>query len=189
MRGLSLLLLATGLLGLAARADDTQDQAAASRAAVQELAQAIQAELQGALKAGGPVNAIVVCSEKAPAVTAALSQKKGLKISRTSLRPRNPDNAPDAWEKKVLQDFDRRQARGEDPASLEYSEVVMDGGKSQVRYMKAIVIAEGMPCLACHGSTLTPEVSARLKTSYPRDQATGYKTGDVRGAFSVRQMK
>ena len=176
-------------IGPAARLDGTQDRAATSRAAVQELAHAIQTELQGALKAGGPVNAITVCSEKAPAVTAAFSKKTGLKIRRTSLKPRNPDNAPDAWEERVLRDFETRKARGEDPAGLEYSEELTDGGKTEVRYMKAIVIADGMPCLACHGSTLTPEVAARLKTSYPRDQATGYKTGDIRGAFSVRQMK
>ena len=187
MKLLNLLLLVGGLVAIAAYADNTQDQIAANRAAVKEFAQAIQSELQGAMKAGGSVNAIGVCIEKAPAIAAAISKKNGWKASRTSLKPRNPDNAPDAWEKKVLQDFEKRKAGGEDSANLEYSEMVMDGGKHEVRYMKAIVIAEGTPCLACHGSNIAPEVSAKLKTFYPKDQATGYKTGDIRGAFSIRQ--
>ena len=52
---------------------------------------------------------------------------------------------------------------------------------------QAIVIAADAPCLACHGSKIAPEVSDKLKALYPKDQATGYKTGDIRGAFSIRQ--
>ena len=187
MKSLNILLLAGGLLATAAYADDIQDQIAANRAAVKECAHTLQSELESAMKAGGPVNAIGVCNEKAPAIAADISRKKSWKVSRTSLKTRNPNNAPDAWEKKVLQDFEKRKAAGEDPAKLEFSGMVTDGGKHESRYMKAIVIAEGAPCLACHGSNFAPEVSAKLKSLYPKDQATGYKVGDIRGAFSIRQ--
>jgi hypothetical protein len=30
-------------------------------------------------------------------------------------------------------------------------------------------------------------VAAKLKTLYPDDKATGYQTGDVRGAFTISQ--
>jgi hypothetical protein len=187
MKSLNLLLLAGGLFAITAYADDSQDRIAASRVAVKEFAQTLQGELQSGMKAGGPVNAIGVCSEKAPAIAADISKKNGWKISRTSLKPRNPNNAPDAWETKVLQDFEKRKTTGEDPTKLEFSETVMDGSKHEFRYMKAIVIGEGAPCLACHGSKIAPDVSAKLKTLYPKDQATGYNTGDIRGAFSIRQ--
>lgn len=187
--------LIAGARGVAGRSDVAvrpgiaQDAVASSRAAVQELAQAIQAELQNALKAGGPVNAISACRERAPAVTAAIARQKGLTMGRTSLKPRNPANSPDAWERKVLEDFERRRAGGEATASLEFSEVVKTSSQSELRYMKAIVIAEGAPCLTCHGSNIAPTLAAKLKTLYPDDQATGYKTGDIRGAFSVRQAR
>jgi hypothetical protein len=44
-----------------------------------------------------------------------------------------------------------------------------------------------MPCLKCHGENLDPKVAAKLDALYPHDQARGYKAGDVRGAFTVRQ--
>ena len=40
---------------------------------------------------------------------------------------------------------------------------------------------------ACHGGTLDPEVTAKLKELYPQDAATGFKVGDLRGAFTIRQ--
>ena len=187
MKKLTFTLLVCGLFSAGAHADDMHDRAAASRAAAKEFAATLQGELQAAMKAGGPVNALGVCREKAPAIAADISKAKGWRVIRTSLKSRNAKNAPDAWETKVLRDFEKRKAAGEDPAKLEYSEMVMDGGKHEFRYMKAIVIAEGAPCLACHGGNIAPEVTAKLKTLYPDDQATGYKTGDVRGAFSISQ--
>jgi hypothetical protein len=49
--------------------------------------------------------------------------------------------------------------------------------------MKAIPTAK--VCLACHGSAITPEVTAALDEAYPQDQARGYAEGDIRGAFSL----
>ena len=187
MKKLTFILLLGGLLVANAHADDMQDRAAASRGAVKEFGGTLLNELQAAMKDGGPLNAIGVCNEKAPAIAANISKTKGWQVSRTSVKTRNEKNAPDAWELKVLLDFEKRKAAGEDPAKLEYSEMVMGGGKHEFRYMKAIVIPENAPCLNCHGSDINPEVSAKLKTLYPNDKATGYKTGDVRGAFSIRQ--
>ena len=70
---------------------------------------------------------------------------------------------------------------------IEQAEVVTTGGKKQFRYMKAIAIPPDAPCLLCHGSAIDPAVSARLKELYPKDQATGYKQGDLRGAITITQ--
>jgi len=51
--------------------------------------------------------------------------------------------------------------------------------------MKAIPTGEG--CLKCHGQNIAPEITAKLKENYPDDKATGFKLGDVRGAFSIIQ--
>jgi len=135
------------------------------------------------MKEGGPPNAIQVCNTKAPGIAREISAAGNLKIGRTSLKVRNPGNAPDTWEKKTLEGLEARKAKGEDPAKLEHHEVV---GK-EFRYMKAIVIPADMPCLKCHGEQLDPAVQAKLKELYPNDKATGYKTGDVRGAITIRQ--
>jgi hypothetical protein len=167
--------------------DDLEARAAASRAAVKTFAQNLQGELQTAMKAGGPISAISVCKEKAPAIAAAVSEAQGWSVGRITLKPRNADNSADDWEREVLNAFEQRKAAGEDPAKLEFYELVGDNGSREFRYMKAIGIAKDAPCLACHGTDIAPDVGAKLKALYPDDQAVGYKTGDIRGAFTIRQ--
>lgn len=174
--------MAAAVPGFAA---DDAERVAASRAAVKDFMGTLQGELQAAMKAGGPTNAIEVCNKKAPAIAQEVSKAKGFHIARTSLKTRNPDNAPDAWERKVLEDFEARKRAGEDPTKLEHHEVVTADGKQTFRYMKAIPTGE--LCLNCHGEKLDPKVSETLKRLYPKDQATGFKVGDLRGAFTISQ--
>ena len=155
-----------------------------SKAAIKEFMGQLKGELKKGLKNGGPVNAIQVCSKTAAPIAKATSQAKGLNMSRTSLKYRNPNNKPDAWEQAVLEKFDARKAAGEDVMKMDYSEVVTTDGKKTFRYMKAIPTAE-KPCLMCHGSNLNPEVAAKLDELYPGDKARGFKAGDIRGAFSI----
>jgi hypothetical protein len=178
--------LTTALAAAPLAAGELDDRAAAARGIVKEFATTLQGELGAAMKAGGPVNAIGVCNTRAPAIAADLSKKNNWKVARTSLKPRNTKNAPDAWETRVLNEFEARKAKGEDPAGIEHAEIVTNGGKREFRYMKAIAIAPDAPCLGCHGGKIDPAVSAKLKTLYPQDQATGYNTGDLRGAFTLR---
>lgn len=136
---------------------------------------------------GGPEGAISVCREKAPQLAKAASEETGWAIRRVSLKNRNPKAVPDAWERAVLEDFDRRAAAGEPLAGLEKGEVVADGGKKSYRYMKALPTQE--LCLNCHGTTerMTPAVKEKLKALYPEDRATGYGPGQVRGAMTLRK--
>ena len=168
-----------------AGAEDLGPRAAASKAAIAAFAGELKAELQSAMKAGGPVKAIAVCNERAPGIAARHSAARDLTLGRTSLKIRNPENAPDAWERAVLEDFERRRDAGEDSATLVRYEVVERGGRREFRLMKAIPTAE--VCLACHGATIAPEVAARLDALYPGDRARGFAVGDLRGAFTVRQ--
>jgi hypothetical protein len=167
--------------------DDLEARAAAARTTSMELMKTLKAELQHGMEAGGPVNAIGVCNVRAPHIAADFSTTTGWDVGRTSLRLRNHRNAPDAWEMAVLEQFMRRKAAGEDPATMEYYEVVEMDGKQSFRYMKAIPTAE--LCLACHGKDLDPAVDAKLKALYPDDHARGYEAGDIRGAFTITQPK
>ena len=114
-----------------------------------------------------------------------MSAEKKMTIGRTSLKLRQPNNKPDEWELRQLQSFERREAAGENPANIEFGEYVTTGSKTMFRYMKAILTGE--VCLNCHGGTLAPEVTAKLKQLYLQDVATGYKVGDLRGAFTITE--
>ena len=147
---------------------------------VKQFGGSLKPELKKAIKAGGPAQAISMCSDKAPAIAQRLRNDTGWYLKRVSLKPRNDQTAiPDAWERKVLEQFDQRQANGESAEKMAYAEVV-DG---KFRFMKA----QGVEavCLNCHGVNIKTETEAALKAKYPHDKALGYTLGQIRGAFSL----
>lgn len=156
------------------------DQALVQQARQQAKAFAMDLKdtLMKGMKADGPEVAIRLCNEEAPEI-AAHHSKAGWDIGRTSLKIRNPDNAPDEWETKMLLDFAERQQAGEDLSTMEAS--LQDG--DTFRYMKAIPV--GGPCVICHGETLAEPVQEELARLYPDDKATGFALGDLRGAFTL----
>lgn len=155
-----------------------------SRAITQKFSETLQAALRQAMEAGGPVNGITVCHEKAGQIATDLSAEAAMIVGRTSLKLRNTNNAPDNWELAVLKQFDARHAQGEPAEKLEYFAVIDDDqGQKTFRYMKAIPTAS--QCLKCHGETIDTEVEAKLKELYPEDKARGYKEGELRGAFTL----
>lgn len=83
------------------------------------------------------------------------SERTGINIHITSLRPINPDNQPESWEAEALRSFES--------GKKEYSQV-FEGAVRQVRYMAPLVTQEA--CLQCHG-------------------IMGYRVGDIRGGISV----
>lgn len=156
-----------------AGADDT-DLLAESRAVTRQFATEMQAALQEAMASGGPVSAIGVCKEVAPAIAARMSEETGAVVSRTSRKVRNPANTPEPWQVAILDAFQRGDAD---------NEVFERYGTNGARYMK--IIRTGAICLNCHGAELAPDVRQALDSFYPDDQARGYSLNDVRGAFSV----
>jgi len=145
------------------------------------------AVLTAEMEKSGPEGAIAVCRDKSPEMAKSASAESGWAIRRVSLNNRNPKAVPDAWERAVLEDFDRRAAAGENPAALEKGEVVAQDGKKTYRYMKALPTA-GL-CLNCHGARegLTPAVREKLAALYPQDKAVGYAPGQIRGAITLRK--
>ncbi|QQS55592.1 MAG: DUF3365 domain-containing protein [Candidatus Competibacteraceae bacterium] len=165
---------------------DVSAEVKASRAAARQFGGALKEALQEAIKAGGPANGITVCHDQAGQIATDLGSKLDMIVGRTSLKIRNPGNAPDNWELAVLKQFEARKAQGEPADKLEFFAVIEDDqGQKTFRYMKAI--PTGALCLACHGGKLDPEVDAKLKALYPNDTARGFKEGDLRGAFTIAQ--
>lgn len=190
MRRTSLIPFAAAALALSAVPSMAQDAAdpnvAAARAAIKGLGEGLRDKLMAAMQAGGPVNALGVCKLEAPTVTDAQSKASGMTVGRTALKFRGPGNAPDDFEKKVMEKFIADIKGGADPAKVEHAEVVEKDGKKTFRYMKPIMTVAA-PCLACHGAEMKPEVSAKIKELYPNDTAVGFNAGDLRGAFTIKK--
>ncbi len=62
--------------------------------AVNELKVTLKKELEQAMAAGGPDNAIAVCRERAPALAREIGQKHDVLVGRASHKLRNSYNAP-----------------------------------------------------------------------------------------------
>ena len=177
------LCLAAGLVSTVA-AGDPPEELKDCREAVKHYATTLQAELRAAMKEGGPTAGVRVCEGAAGPIGKTVSEERGLEIGRTSARPRNPENAPDTWESEVLDLFVERGAAGETHDTMEaWMIATREDGSRQLRYMKAIGISP--LCTRCHGEKIDAEVLSVVQELYPDDQATGYRPGDLRGAFTV----
>lgn len=161
---------------------------AKARAAIKGLGGALKDKLVAAMKEGGPMKAIEVCNTAALPITEEQGKAAGVKIGRTALKVRNEKNAPDAFEKKVLEIFVEKLKAGADVAKLDYAETVTENGVTTVRYMKPIPMLE-KPCATCHGGAIDPALKAQIDKLYPKDQATGFSPGELRGAFTVSVTK
>ena len=166
---------------------DLAARAAKARDLAHVYSEKLRTGLAQAFKEGGAVGAIGACNTLAPDLNASVSDTSTFEISRTSLRLRNPENAPDAWEQAVLEQFQKAIAGGADPKALETFDVVTTTeGQRLFRYMRPIVTGE--VCLACHGPNVATEVKAEIAKYYSDDKAVGYALGEMRGAFSLVQQ-
>lgn len=168
------------VLSLSAQAPDARERAAQ---AARELGQVLMELLTQEMARGGYEGAVRACSELAQHATEEFARERGLEIRRVSLKARNPKDQPDEWEAERLREWEKTYKPGEPPA--EVFQIVEEEGRRYARYMKPIIV-QAM-CLGCHGprEKMSEEVRALLDERYPRDRATGYKAGDLRGAFTV----
>ena len=159
-----------------------------ARASASAVPSKLMAALNTAIQASGPADAIDVCKEAAPRMARAASEQSGWQIKRVSLGNRNPKATPDTWERRTLEEFDRKQKAGVAPAKLERWEVVTDNGQAVRRYMRALPTQP--LCIQCHGTPdqLGAGVAQRLQQLYPHDRATGYAVGQIRGAMTLQQV-
>jgi len=85
-----------------------------------------------------------------------MNQGAGIQSHITSLKPINPANEPDSWERKGLEAF----AKG----TMEIHEATIRNGEPVLYFMRAMVTEA--PCLKCH-------------------EEQGYTVGSIRGGISV----
>jgi hypothetical protein len=168
--------------------DDLRRLTDESRKVAGDLLAQVRGELTRELELTGPLKAVVVCKYTVPEITSAISRRTGWRVTRVSLRPRNPAlGSADAWEQKVLMDFERRIRAGEKAEGMEHSEIVEEPAGRYFRYMRAL--PTGPLCVSCHGPTqgLSEALKSQLATEYPHDRATGFNAGELRGATSIKR--
>jgi hypothetical protein len=170
-----ILVLVLATLLLSSTAGCGSEEAQAPRGP--ELLAPLKKDLKEALVAGmqdGPLNAVSVCKDQAPAIAGSLSVD-GVEMGRTSHRLRNPANAGPGWVKPVLQSY-----LADD---TDRSAVVVSLPDGREGYVEPILLQP--LCVTCHGKTLAPNLAAHINETYPEDQATGFEVGDLRGVFWV----
>jgi Protein of unknown function (DUF3365) len=159
-----------------------------SRSVAIALMQQLGAALKKEIAAGGPDAAINACTKIAPELATKYSIENGWRVTRVSLKVRNPLlGTADSWEQLALKEFDVRAATGDAVDKLEFAEIVSEPSGQYFRYVKALPVQP--LCLACHGSAeqIADSVKRSLAQNYPHDLATGYALGQVRGAISIKR--
>lgn len=145
---------------------------AIARAALAPFKKELKEILTKAL-AEGPMAAVSVCAAVAPQLAKRASSER-VAVGRSALRLRNPDNAPQAWLKPLMEELAHLPS-----AEGQYRVRSIGGGR--YGYAEAIVLQP--PCVLCHGQNIAPDLAALITARYPSDQATGFAVGQLRGVF------
>lgn len=153
--------------------DAKKRKLARAEQAKRDFGQTLIKTLTTAIGDGDFANAVAVCNTDAPQIAEKVSKEQDLEIGRTSFKLRNPDNAPPDWTQAYV---DRRVEET----------IILDGPGDTVGYMSPIKM--GKLCTNCHGpaNAISPEVNDILAEKYPKDEATGFQEGDLRGWFWIR---
>jgi hypothetical protein len=143
---------------------------------------ALSGQLKKAMEEGGVRNAVEYCNFMANPLIDSLSRAHQARIRRTSFHARNPGNKPNPKEKDILAFYHTKHNNEEPLAPL----VVTYHDGSTVFY--APIVIPGPLCLTCHGDpgkTISSQDYDYIRLLYPDDDAIGYKTGDLRGMWSI----
>jgi len=158
-----------------------------AKKAIKKLLKNFQSNFKPAMKKGGPVGATEFCSQKATSITEKVnsSLKDGVSIKRVTLKPRNPKNLATGQEAKILGSLNELQQNGVVLPKM----LVQKIDDKHIKVIKPIMIKP--MCVVCHGTSdkLDQKAYEAIKKNYPDDKATGYKAGDLRGAFVVDIVK
>ncbi len=155
--------------------------------AINSIGYSLVVESRSTVANQGAKAAIAKCHLKSVPATGAVLQgvPRVTAYKRTSLRIRNPANAPDAAEEAALQRVQKELEAGNSAPKIMVQRVShADGSKEWRIYRPVAVLAQ---CVTCHGpeDKIAEDVRAELKALYPDDKAIGYAAGEWRGLIRV----
>ena len=153
------------------------------KAIVTEAFSLLSSNLQSALQQGGVSNALPFCSLAASPLTAGLAAKHSVTLRRVTQKARNPADKADVVELAILKQFEAAL-----PASTNPPPPIVTNFVAGTATFFAPIILNNELCLKCHGEPgrdIAAENVAVIQRLYPQDEATGFKFGDLRGAWRV----
>ncbi len=154
------------------------------KAIAMETFSLLSSNLQSAIQQGGVSNALPFCSLAASPLTAGMAGKHGVTLRRITHKARNPAGKADAVELGILQQF--RDALAAMPTNPP-PPIVTNLTAGTATFFAPIVLNNEL-CLKCHGEPgkdIQPEDVAVIQRLYPQDEATGFKLGELRGAWRI----
>lgn len=134
--------------------------------------------LTQALGKAGAAKAIDKCKVDSAKLTSgpSVSGIETIEVGRTSLKLRNPKNAPRDWMKPHLNKF-----KDWKPGDSIEKRLLINLGPHRYGYLEPIYV-QGI-CLSCHGKFVTTDIKKEIAEHYPQDEAMGYEFGALRGFF------
>jgi hypothetical protein len=142
----------------------------------------LSTNLQNAIVSGGVSNALPYCSLAASPLTASMAERHGVQLRRITHRPRNAAARATTDELAILEGFRASLTASNPPAPF-----VTNLVPGQATFFAPIVLSNAL-CLNCHG---IPEQDihapnlAVIRQLYPQDEATGFRLGELRGAWRI----
>lgn len=168
-------------------AEERAAVAARGRAIAAETFELLRGNLQTAIQSGGISNALPFCSIAASPLTAGMAAKHGVSLRRVTHKARNPAAAADAAELAILRAFEQALLEPGITASNPPPPLVTNFTAQALSFFAPILVANEL-CLKCHGEPgqdIRAEDVAVIRRLYPQDQATGFRMGQLRGAWRI----
>lgn len=136
--------------------------------------------LMGAIQKEGVLHALSFCNVQAMPLTDSMATKHDANIKRVSDKNRNPRNKANKEELEYISLYKKILKNGEEP------EPIVVERNEKVNFYYPIVTND--MCLKCHGTPgkeMKTNTYERIKALYPKDNAIGYDTNQVRGIWSI----
>lgn len=143
----------------------------------------LRTNLHTAIQAGGISNALPFCSAAAAPLSLAQARKHGVTLKRVSHKARNPAGQANADEMAVIAEFEKALSLSTNPPPAFATNLVA----GHATFFAPITINHEL-CLKCHGEPgkdIAPGTLALIRKLYPRDEAVGFKPGQLRGAWRI----
>jgi len=144
----------------------------------------LKSSLMRAIGENNYEGAIAFCNAAASPLTNTYISDE-ITIKRTSDKYRNPSNAPDSMEQRIMALFHQLKNKQE-----AIKPVFEEDKQGEYHYFKPIILHA--MCVNCHGSKaeqIQPSVWQSIQQKYPTDLAYDYKEGDLRGMWHVISSK
>lgn len=142
-----------------APAEDLDSLVKTSREIINTYALGMQFAYENAFRQNDLQFVKEVC-EKTARENAVNLGKNGWQLQRVNLHSKNSMNTPDRTEKRILQDFLKKQSQGKSVEELSWYKLHEAGNQSEFHYMRAFKLEQR--CMSCHAQNSSTDETTNL---------------------------